>query len=781
MNLQTLTSRKSISLAACIGLMAFLTACSGSSNNSNPGGTTPKSEPASIALSSTPTSVTVSGTISVTATVTNDGSNGGVNWSCAPVGNCGSFSAGKTASGTATTYSAPNSVPSSPVVITATLVDDSTVTASTPAITVQVSTTLAVALSTAPPASIAPKGTATVAASVTNDPENKGVSWSCSPSPSCGSFNPTNTASAANTVFTAGSTTGNVTIIATSASDASKNASGVITVTSAAEASIAPGNYVFYLGGNDANDTPYFVAGVFTVVSNGSGGVTISTGEQDFSDYNNYVHDTISSGTIAASSSNGDANWTITLQTGDPCIGPGATPSCTGGTGQETLDATLLTSTNGLLIEDDAWATSSGTLDLQTSTSAPCASGGPTTPCAYAFVLNGTDGASAQDPMTVGGVINIDNSGGAGNISGNGSVFDVNDMGTLYSDVLFTASNFTGPDSMGMVTFNLNSNSAPLDNPIPVPGLTLVGYIVDPGHIRVVENWNVDWLEGTTGGSALLQTGAGTFTNATVSGSTYVFGNGGFDPNGPLQSASALTFNSDGSLTGNLSFNDFIAQSPQGGSTLAAEVQATPCTSGTALTACYIIDAPGSGNDGGTGRVTLTNLTDNTTTPTFVYNLELYLTGDGHALVISMDNGDTQSGLAYQQSGTFSAASFAGSYVLNVDQQDTVGDFEYDGVGTTAADGVGNFSGYLDLTGILSSPLSPDPDNLVAGTFSANSNAIFTGSIYGISTAPISGATANEDLFTFYMVDGTKAVAIQNGADLSTLDQLTLGVFELQQ
>jgi hypothetical protein len=136
---------------------------------------------------------------------------------------------------------------------------------------------------------------------------------------------------------------------------------------------------------------------------------------------------------------------------------------------------------------------------------------------------------------------------------------------------------------------------------------------------------------------------------------------------------------------------------------------------------------------------------------------------------------DVQGGLAYQQAtGSFTAASFGGSYGLKVVQQDTTATngFEYDGVGTVIANGSSSVVGFLDITGILNSALTPVADDLIAGSFSANANGIFTGTIQGISTT--SGSTA--DNFTYYLVDTTKAVAIENDND-----QLTLGVFQLQQ
>jgi len=44
----------------------------------------------------------------------------------------------------------------------------------------------------------------------------------------------------------------------------------------------------------------------------------------------------------------------------------------------------------------------------------------------------------------------------------------------------------------------------------------------------------------------------------------------------------------------------------------------------------YTLDTTGVG--AGTGRVTLAGLTDSVSNPTFNYDLELYLTGDGEGL-----------------------------------------------------------------------------------------------------------------------------------------------------
>ena len=285
------------------------------------------------------------------------------------------------------------------------------------------------------------------------------------------------------------------------------------------------------------------------------------------------------------------------------------------------------------------------------------------------------------------------------------------------------------------------------------------------------------------GGVALGQgSKTGTYSGPDISGSSGVFGTVGADTNGPLQTAGLLTFNADGSISGNVSFNDFTFLTPQGGATLAAE-GSTLCTSATALTPCYTIDGPGTGNDGGTGRISITNVTDSTTAPTFNYNLQLYLAHTG-AVVISMDANDWSAGLGYAQTGagSFTASSFSGSYALNVVQQDTpsTAAFEYDGIGTVTADGTTtSLTGFLDLNGILSTPLTPTPGKAggVTGTFTVNTNGVFTGTITGVDTV----SAATPDNFTFYLIGATSGASIGViGIENDDTEQLTLATFELQ-
>ena len=578
----TKCSRMFAELLASVSMIA-LVACS----SSNSGASGP-----SVSLSTAnplPGSILIHGEISLEANVSND--SGGVNWSCTP-GNtsstCGSFSQTSTASGAPVYYTAPNTVPSSPVVITATLADNSSVSASTTAITV---VGVTVTLSMPPPSQLIANASVQIAAA-TNAPG--GVNWSCTPLHICGSFAPPMTPSGSVTLYTAPSAAGSVVINASSAYENGQSGSATIDILPPLPG-LTDGNYVFSLAGSDINGA-YSVVGAFSVVSG-----AITGGEQDFADFHVYAHDVITGGSTVIST---DGNVLITISTADTKIGVN---------GVETLDATVVSPSKALLIEFDSSATSSGELDLQaTSFSTPSGS--------YAFSAAGVD--IKDHALSLGGVINIDSAGG---ISGAGSVFDINDDGVPLADQTFASGTVSAPDAFGLVDFTLTPSTVS-----GVGRIVLVGYVIDASHIRFVEHGAVDIFRGTMSGTALAQTGAGNFDAGSISASSYVVAVAGPELPGAQQLASLLTFNADGTVSGTLSFNDVSRQTPQGGTTLAAG-------------ATYSVAK--------TGDVTVTSLSGGTAKYAFTYNLQLYLTGDGHALVISMDTADVLAGLGFQQTG----------------------------------------------------------------------------------------------------------------------------------
>jgi hypothetical protein len=178
--------------------------------------------PITVSVSPSTFDIATSGTETLTAVVANDVKSAGVAWSCGFNG-CGTFSPAKTASGVATTYTAPAMVPTGGTVkITATSANDKSTSAAAVA-TVTGSPVITVTMSRTVPTSLAEGKTVTLGAVVTGDSTNAGVDWTatCGSSAAgvCGTFNPATTSSNLTTTYTAPSSlppTNPVTITATS-------------------------------------------------------------------------------------------------------------------------------------------------------------------------------------------------------------------------------------------------------------------------------------------------------------------------------------------------------------------------------------------------------------------------------------------------------------------------------------------------------------------------------------------------------------------------------------
>jgi hypothetical protein len=746
----TLNDRTMAGLLVGLGMIANLAGCGGSSK------TTPPPPTVSIAATSgSPQTATVSTAFAapLVATVTTGGSATSgvtVTFAAPSSGASGTFAGGKNTATTDANGKATSAVFTANSTAGAYTVTASVSGASTPAsfslTNTAVTSTVSIS-ATSGSGQVATAGVpflAPLAATVmTNGTPTSGVTvtFSAPASGASGTFAGGVTTAKTNSsgvavspAFTANSTAGAYTVTAT-APGASSPAN--FSLTNAA-ATLANGNYVFSLAGNDKANGTYFYAGAFAVV-----GGAITGGEQHFSDNVHLAFEPITSGTIAA---NADGTLAITLNFTDAYINSGA--------GTVTFDASLVTSTKALLTEYDSWATASGELDLQAASLA-------TPSGSYAFNSTGLD--HFGHPFSFGGVINVD---GAGTISGTGSVVDVNDLcatnsggcvAQVYPNQVVKTSTVSTPDAFGYVFFYLD-----FDCTVGVPDpelcgtlsvgtpaeIELDGYMIDSKHIRLIEFGNNDSLNGTTGGIAVGQSSTGTFNTASVSGSTYVIGSAGQDINGKLQVAGLLTFNSGGTVSGNLSFNDIVVQSPIGGDAISA--------------GAYTVDS--------TGRVTVTGVTT-TATPAFTYNLELYLTGDGHALVISMDSTaatvEELAGTGSQQTSTaLTAASINGSYAL--DNAGFSGLNEQDGVGGFYGDGATSLTGFLDLNETFTTAAALVPDSTFSDIFATTATS-------GLFTVTVTPTGASPTPFTMYLVDNTQGVMIENDAV-----QLTLGLFELK-
>ncbi len=698
--------RHRASLLVIASYTLWLTACGG-------GGSTPPTPPPAISVAlnpAPPTSLVTSATASITAVVSNDSKNGGVTWSvtCA-ASPCGSFNPATTASGSATTYTAP-AAPTT-VSITATSVSDTT-KSTTASVTIVVPA-IAVALTPTPPTSLAASATASITAVVTNDSQNKGVTWSvtCGSSGACGSFNPTSTTSGSATTYTAPAaipTSNTVTVTATSVTDTTKSATATITI-GAPSAILADGTYVYHFSGW-VSTGPSFIAGAFTVKSG-----VITSGEQDFSDVQSgYTDPLVASGsslTVAGK------NIQIVLATANTAIGVN---------GVETLRGTLVSSTRVLISEFDAFGTGTGSIDLQTSAAAP--SGG------YAFAISGFDLSNPPSPLAIGGVLNI--SGTSLNVAN--SVFDFNLNGGLIGQAkTFASGTLTAPDSFGRVTFNLTPSAAS-----GVPQFVLTGYIVGTNQIQLVES-QADTLDDDLGGMALGQgTNTGQFTAASIASKTYVYGASGQDVNNLVTIGGSFTFNSSGAVAGNLAIND------------GAVFGTNPISGGS-----FTVDP--------TGRVTLTGVNVPAISGT-AFTFQLYLDGNGNALELGVDTLQTTAGQAYLQTTT--AADFEGSYaLLGQGILDATGLPAWGAVGpvTVASDA---FTGSTDYTAqnAGASGTATTANQALTGT-ETNSNAMLA--LTGLDSTALTTSRS----YSYFPIDSKRVLAIEiDGKQLGLLTLETI-------
>ena len=189
-------------------------------------------------------------TTRLTAVATNDITPGGIDWtlSCGSSA-CGTVSPTHTASGVATLYSSPSTIPTGgTVTITATSTGDPTKSATSTAMVIASSPApIVVTMSTPPPAKLLVNAAASLAATDTGDTKNLGLDWTATcGGTACGSFSlsPAHTASGGKITYTAPPTVpggGTVTITATSSSTApANNAFAITTIQSSVAFTQAP-------------------------------------------------------------------------------------------------------------------------------------------------------------------------------------------------------------------------------------------------------------------------------------------------------------------------------------------------------------------------------------------------------------------------------------------------------------------------------------------------------------------------------------------------------------
>jgi hypothetical protein len=214
--------------------VALLLIVSCSISCANAGSQSPAPAPPVISVSVDPQnpSIQINQTQPFTATVANDTQNKGVTWSLTCIGACGTLSS---TTANPVTYTAPAAVAGSSVIITATSNGDNSKSGTS---TITVTTIPVISVSVAPQnPSVSVSQTQSFTATVTNDTQNKGVTWSLSGTgctgAACGALSST-TANPVTYTAPAAVPGSTVTITATSNTDNTKNGTSIITVTPAA-------------------------------------------------------------------------------------------------------------------------------------------------------------------------------------------------------------------------------------------------------------------------------------------------------------------------------------------------------------------------------------------------------------------------------------------------------------------------------------------------------------------------------------------------------------------
>jgi hypothetical protein len=690
--------------------IVVLTGCGGGSQQTTP--------PAIVVTITTapPASLPIGGTAGVAASVSNDTAGAGVSWSCTPSSTCGSFNPVSTASGASTTYTAPAVAPAGgSVVILATSATDHAKSANASVMIVGI----VVTLSTPPPTSLAGGGTASVAATVANDSAAAGVTWSCTPSSTCGSFTPVSTASGASTTYTAPAVApagGSVVIIATSVTDPTKNAqSASVRITGTASNATLNGKYALLITAATGNLGPSVCAASVTADGNGmiTGGV-----EELISPTSSDLVDPVTNGTYSIDPS---GHGTMLLHT----------------MLMETLKFSfVLTSpTHALIIEMDG-TPASGTLDKQQ----PAGAGFTAAQISgnYSFLTEGVDASGALNKMSIAGTFAAD--GISALTSG---TLDINNGGT------FTTAAFVGtfepPDSNGRGRLFVNTlviNS----------GRIFVYYIISPKVLRLLEGDNISLV----GGSAYAQGSAGS-TVAALSGK-FVYQHHGWSSPGRTVAAGQFTANGLGMVTMG------ISDSNSGG-------LPTTVTKGTTVTGTYMI----SGSPTGT-----LNMTDAAGTSTFnLYLVDPALnildpsnsSGGGGALLLHTDTSIVGTGVLIPQVVSGSPT-FSQNHGLNLVNSITslTPPNEIHLAGRLASDGTANFTGTADYgQNSAYAPPSAVLGNSLSGTFAPDSvnPGHFTGSFTLASDPtnllwfPFISPTISTFNVSYYQASSSQALVIQ--------------------
>jgi len=548
------------------------------------------------------------------------------------------------------------------VTITATSTTSHSATAvATVTITANVSP-VAISAITGAPAGLTVGGTAAVSAIVTNDSANAGVDWTCTPTGTCGTFNPAHTASGANTTYTAPNSAVAAVITATATSSATAKSTANIAVAAVNAATLTAGNYSFYASGEDSKKNSYAIAGVITLAANG----TINGGVQDYVSFGGATSpepggDTITGGTWTVT---GNGLGTLTLITNNALVGVAGT---------ETFSIAEVNSKHAVIGEFDAGATSSGSLDLQTPTGITLAQ----LNSSFAFVVSGKNGAKSE---AFGGFIDAD---GAGNVH---VTVDQNEGGSI-TRAGSNVGTYTAADAAGRGTMTFG-------------GSHFVYYVVNAKVLRLV---TIDANNPDVGSAYAALANIAPVTNAALTHSFVFTDASNLSAGATFGAAGKLTMDGSGNITSGF-----------------ADVDENGTATSSAVTGTYSVNAAGS------GTITLTPGATQDVSVLGVYLVDPTINfadpnspADGAlaGLLLDLDTKIVGSGVLILPAA--GAQTFTGNYTLstqssNTNEADSVGVIAVSG---TSVSGVENLNNLLFATGqgsaiALSGTLTPDVVNV---------------------------------------------------------------------
>lgn len=614
------------------------------------------------------------GTINFTATVYNFTANGGVTW--------------KAASGTITnstantaTYKAPATGSSDTV--TATSAEDTTKSFS---VTVNITAAQAITIS---PVSVSVLAGATQQFTATGG--GGAVAWSLPPPGPGQNFGTVDPNTGLYTAPPSPPTGGVVVVTATSGAS---NGTATVTILFSNASLCNHCKYVFSYAGEDATNG-FFLASAGNLLTDGNGNI-VGDGHS-FVDLSEGAGDTMANVTGGNYTIGPDGRGTMNVITSQ---------------GTFTLQVSVISPQQALVVRFDALATGSGTMDLANVADFSGIADGN-----YAFGVSGVD--SGGFSMAIAG--RFLSSGGTFPL--NNAIQDANDAGTVTQADATLHGNVVSFDSAsGRGTLEFQSTA------VKPSTLTFAFYIVDDTHLKLVEIDQVPVLAGDAFSAPAI------ITNASLQSGNYAFTLGGASGGGPF--AAGGVFKSSG--TGTIGGGDF--DTVVNGAARAGSIASTSTYSVT----------PASSN-----RLSMSMIVGNTT-----LQFGVYPTSNGTAELVEVDANFVSGGLASAQSATTTPQ---GSFSFNL--TGVSGNLEQDFVGTIATTGANSLGGYLDVnvTGSIfgNTPLATNSVINAPDSFGRGTTTLFT--------TPPTSATIG---LTYYTISNSQALVLEVDGSATTVGTL---------